>query len=43
MTVTASAEQKTFKSVVLLKYCKESKLEYPWILTKLISRGLRMH
>jgi hypothetical protein len=43
MTATAYAEQETFKNVGLLKYYKESKLEYPWILTKLRIRGLYMH
>jgi hypothetical protein len=39
MTTTASAEQETSKKVGLLKYCKESKLKYPWILTKLEVEG----
>ena len=39
MTATAPAERETFKKVGLLKYCKESKLEYPWILTKLEVEG----
>jgi hypothetical protein len=43
MTATASAAQETFKNVGLMKYCKESKLEYPWILKKLTIRELCMH
>lgn len=42
MMAAASAEKETFKNVGLLKRSKENKLEYPWILTKLRSRGLCM-